>query len=75
MEPERLQAIAARDQLWSSLRALLPDIERLAGGGFDGGDRDRQLLVLLARIVSQELRFRADEARPGDGGEGESSPL
>jgi hypothetical protein len=65
MEPERIQAIAARDQLWSSLRTLLPEIELLGQGHFDGSERERQLVILLARIVSEELRFRAEDAAAG----------
>jgi len=52
---------AERDQLWESLRVLLPDIQRLADGGFDGSERDRQFVQLLARIVAAELSFRAPE--------------
>lgn len=59
MDADRLQAIAARDQLWSSLRALAPEIERLGEGQFDGSDRERQLVQVLARIVAEELKFRA----------------
>jgi hypothetical protein len=61
MDPEHLRASAARDQLWSSLRALLPEIERLANGSFDGSERERQLMQVLARIVVEELRFRSEE--------------
>ena len=62
MDPDHLQAISERDQLWSSLRALRPEIERLADGAFDGSEREQQLIRLLARIVAAELQFRADEA-------------
>ena len=65
MDREHLQAIAARDQLWSSLRALRPEIDRLAAGHFDGSERQRQVIQLLARIVSAELGFRAEEAAEG----------
>jgi hypothetical protein len=75
MDPEHLQKIAARDQLWSSLRALLPEIDRVAGGEFDGSERQRQLVVLLARIVREELRFRDEEARPEDPADEGPSPL
>jgi hypothetical protein len=61
MDPDRLQAIAARDQLWSSLRTLIPAIEQLANGSFDGSEPERQLVHLLAKIVTAELQFRADE--------------
>jgi hypothetical protein len=53
-----MQTIAERDQLWSSLRALLPEIEQLAGGQLDGSERERRLVQVLARIVAAELRFR-----------------
>ncbi len=63
MDPEHLQAIAARDQLWASLRTLQPEIDRLAQGTFDGTERERQIILLLARIVAAELGFRAEETR------------
>ena len=62
MDPDRLQAIAARDQLWSSLRTLLPEIEPLAEGHFSGTERECEVVQLLARIVVAELRFRAEES-------------
>lgn len=49
MDAEHLRATAERDQLWSALRALLPEIERIAAGHFDGSARERQVAVLLAR--------------------------
>jgi hypothetical protein len=61
MEAEHLRAIAARDQLWSSLRTLLPEIERLAAGGFDNSSRDQEVAKLLARIVIAELQFQSEE--------------
>jgi hypothetical protein len=63
MDPDQIQASAARDQLWASLRALQPEIERLAQGHRDGSDREGQIIVLLARIVVAELGFRADEVK------------
>jgi hypothetical protein len=62
-EAERLQAIAARDQLWASLRALLPEITRLAAGGVNDSERDRLLVQVMARIVEAELNYRAEEAQ------------
>ncbi len=59
MEADHLQAIAARDQFWSTLRVLVPDIERLAQGQFDGSEREREVLQLLARVALAELQFRA----------------
>jgi hypothetical protein len=62
MDPEHLRTVAARDQLWASLRALLPEIDLLAHGSFEGTDRERQIIQLVARIVSAELGFRAKES-------------
>ena len=62
MDPEQVQTTAARDQLWASLRQLKPQIDRLAQGDFDGSERERQIAQLLARIVSAELCFRAEDA-------------
>jgi transposase len=64
MDPSRAQEIAERDQLWASLRALRPEIEALAAGGFEPTERHRQLVVLLARIVASELDFRGRDASP-----------
>jgi hypothetical protein len=58
MGPDELQTIAARDQLWASLRALGSEIERLARGEWNNSDRERQIIQLLARIVSAELDYR-----------------
>jgi hypothetical protein len=60
MDPEQMQTVAARDQLWASLRVLLPDIERVAEGEFDGSERQREIVRLVARIVAAELQFRAE---------------
>jgi len=64
MDQEHLQEIAARDQLWSSLRGLLPEIERLAAGELGASEREQQLVQVLARVVVAELRFRAERAEP-----------
>lgn len=61
MEPNRAQEISERDQLWASLRALRPVIDRLAAGDFDGSEQQRQIVALLARIVAAEMDFRARE--------------
>jgi hypothetical protein len=61
MDPDHIQTIAARDQLWSSLRSLLPEIDKVAQGQFDGSERERQIIQLVARVVSAELGFRAQE--------------
>ena len=50
-----------RDELWDSLRALRPEIERLASGEHDFNERQRQLASLIARIVTAEIDFRARE--------------
>jgi len=62
MDPMSAQETAERDQLWASLRALRPEIERLAAGEFTGTDRQKQLVLVLARIVAAEMTFRAREA-------------
>ncbi len=68
MDPERLREVSERDQLWASLRVLQPEIDRLGAGGFNGSERERQIVMLLARIVSAELRFRSGQAEgpPGE---------
>ncbi len=58
MEPEELQESAERDQLWASLRALLPAIEALAAGELTTSPQQQQLAQLLARVVLSELQFR-----------------
>jgi hypothetical protein len=63
MDSEHLQTIAERDQLWASLRQLLPEIQNLAQGLFDGSERQQQLTQLLARVVAAELGFRTDEVK------------
>ena len=62
MDPMSAQESSERDQLWASLRALRPEIDRLAAGEFDGSDRQKQLVVVIARIVAAEMTFRAREA-------------
>lgn len=64
MDPDRTQEIAERDQLWASLRALKPVIDRMAEAHFDPADRLPEMVQLLARVVRLELEFRA---RDGDG--------
>src|SRR5205085_6067763 len=58
VDPERAQEISERDQLWASLRALRPDIDRLALGGWDATDRQKQIVTLISRIVAAEMDFR-----------------
>ena len=60
MDADRARAISERDQLWASLRALLPEIERIARGHFEGTERERQVVSILARITAAELAFRAE---------------
>jgi hypothetical protein len=67
MDDQRLREIAARDQLWASLRALLPEIERVAAGDFGDSVRERQLIQVLARVTAAELKFRAESAEPDPG--------
>lgn len=62
MDPEQMQALAQRDQLWASLRLLKPFIDELSAGQFDGTPQQRQIVQLLARIVTAELQFRAEHA-------------
>jgi hypothetical protein len=66
MDPEEMQTVAARDQLWASLRVLQPEIDRLAEGAWDGSERERQIVQLLARIVAAELQFRDQQSGGGD---------
>jgi hypothetical protein len=62
MDPDQAQEIAERDQLWASLRALRPEIDRLAAGEFDDSERQRQVILVLARIVQAEMNFRSRTA-------------
>jgi hypothetical protein len=64
MDPTEAQETAERDQLWASLRALRPEIDRIAAGEFDGTERQQQLAIVLARIVAAELTFRGRAADP-----------
>jgi len=64
MDPIQAQETSERDQLWASLRALRPEIDRLAAGEFDGFERQKQLVMVLAQIVAAEMTFRAREANP-----------
>jgi hypothetical protein len=64
VDATQAQETAERDQLWASLRALKPEIDRLAAGEFDGSDRQKQLVIVVARIVAAEMTFRARETNP-----------
>ena len=68
MDPERAQEISERDQLWASLRALRPEIVRLAAADFDDSERQRKIIMLLARIVGQEMDYRARDAAAEEAG-------
>ena len=63
MDAEKLQIVAARDQLWASLRPLIPEIQNLADGRHEGSERERQMIQLVARIVVSELQFRAEQTQ------------
>lgn len=58
MNPDRAREVAERDQLWAALRGLRGEVDRLAASGFEPTDRDRQLVLILARVVAAELEFR-----------------
>lgn len=62
MNPDDQQEISERDQLWATLRGLRPEIDRLAAGELDDSPRQRQLSIVLARIVAAELDFRQRDA-------------
>jgi hypothetical protein len=62
MDPNEAQATSERDQLWASLRALRPEIDRLGAGDWDGSERQQKIIHLLARIVAAEMDFRARDA-------------
>jgi hypothetical protein len=65
MNADDQQAISERDQLWASLRALQPEIERLAAGDVDDNTpRQRLLSIMLGKIVLAELEFRDRESVP-----------
>jgi hypothetical protein len=66
MDSDRLQSIAARDQLWASLGPLRPEIDKIAQGQFEDSEREHQVLQILARIVVAELQYRADNPENGD---------
>ena len=62
MDPGQGSEISERDQLWASLRPLRPEIEYLAGGEIVADERQRQIVVILARIVVAEMDFRQRDA-------------
>ncbi len=62
MGPNQARESSERDQLWASLRALRAEIDALAAGELEPTERQRLLVVVIARIVGAELDFRAREA-------------
>lgn len=62
VEPNEAQEISERDQLWASLRGLRPEIAKLSIGDWDESERQKQLVILLARIVVAEMGFRGKDA-------------
>lgn len=64
MDPEKAREISERDQLWASLRALRGELERVGLGDYDGSERQKQIISLLARIVVAEIDFRARDSSP-----------
>jgi hypothetical protein len=62
MDQTQAQTTSERDQLWASLRPLRPEIDRLAAGESEWSERQHQLIMLLARIVSAEMDYRARDA-------------
>lgn len=64
MDADAAQEISERDQLWASLRALRPEIDRIAAGTFDQTAREQQVLLILARVVAAEMTFRERLASP-----------
>ena len=64
MDEERIREAAEHNQLWASLRRLLPEIERMAAGDFGGSEHDRQMTQILARVAAAELHYRTARAEP-----------
>ena len=61
MDPQHPKDNADHDQMWSNLRDLLPEIERLAQGDFEGTERERQMAQLLAsRAITSGSRSMAN---------------
>jgi hypothetical protein len=64
MDPDYLRAKEARDQFWSRLVDLLPEIDQLAEGPIETSPRKQQLIQVLAKVVIAELRFRDKYTEP-----------
>jgi hypothetical protein len=67
MEPDEAQEMSERDQLWASLRALRPEIDRLAAGQLEANERQARLILILARVVGAEMDFRLRDAETAAG--------
>jgi hypothetical protein len=64
MAPEQAQESSERDQMWGSLRALRPEIDRLTAAQFDSSNHQRQIVSVLTRIVVAEMDYRAKNTSP-----------
>jgi len=65
VDEQRLRDLADRDRLWASLVKLLPEIEALAAGRWEGTEERRgQLARLLAGVVAAELHFQSGGETP-----------
>lgn len=65
MDGEQARETSERDQLWASLRALRDEINNLAAGAPVQTERQRQLVMVLAKITAAELDFRERDAAGG----------
>jgi hypothetical protein len=61
MDSDKLREISERDQLWASLRGLREEIERVAAGELNSTERQQHLIMLLARIVAAEIKYRDEQ--------------
>jgi hypothetical protein len=64
VDAEQAKETSERDQLWASLRALRAEINNLAAGAPVETERQRQLVIVLAKITGAELDFRKRDAAP-----------
>lgn len=63
MDADKAQEASEREQLWAHLPKLRPMIEALAAGTFAGTDPERQLVQVLALVITTELKFRERDAK------------
>lgn len=63
MNADEAKETSERDQLWASLKSLRAEIDRLAAGEFDGSEWQRQLVLIVARIVAAEMDFQERDAQ------------